>query len=191
MLTAEQRYCFDVRGWVVLPAALDAAAVARARRGELDALDGATPTEIVSELCGGGPSGRSQGDCTLLRPPQLLDPRRVLSGGHAPDGLARSYVSDNGQRRCNTLQLLWCLDGQCATDLDSALAGEEDGSGCWVAYPASHLSNCPAPAALRDGAPSALRRQPALEPGDLLLCAASLLCGLLPPSPASGKHWRV
>lgn len=191
-MTPEERYCFDVSGFIVLPGVLGQEALERARRGDLAFLaDGAEHFAFVQELCGGKYPGRQVTRNPRQLVPHLLEPRQKLQGGYNPADISRRYASDNGQRCCNTLQLLWCLDGQPGTDLDDPC---QDDYGRWVAFPSSHMSNIVAPDTIVGGSASPMRRRPALKPGDLLVAAGSLLCGLLPagdPSSPAGRTQLV
>ena len=172
-MTPEQRYCFDTAGFLVVPAALGPQEVQRARGGDLSFLSAHPSSKVYLDTL-------SSEDAALVEPVRELDPAASLRGGYDPRNISAGFVWPPSERRCNRLQLLWALDGQTAgSGADCADESQPDDGG-WIVYPASHLSNCLAPAAVLAGGPSAHRRRPALRPGDLIVCAGGLLCGLLP-----------
>lgn len=89
-----------------------------------------------------------------------------LVGGNEPRNVSRMYHHQNGVRFCQNMLAIWAL-----SDVD-----EDDGGLALV--PASHRSQVQTPRELLTRSDDMnVVRQPALNAGDLILCAASTLHG--------------
>ena len=101
---------------------------------------------------------------------QLKRNRRDTCRGAANGRIGRgAYRQHNGVRFCQGVRALW------------ALSDVNEGDGGLVVVPSSHNSSVDAPQELVDGTDDMeLVVQPALNAGDLLLCAESVMRGMRP-----------
>ena len=100
-----------------------------------------------------------------------------LIGGNEPMDAGRAYYILNGRRHCQGIHAIW------------ALAGSSSGDGGFSLVPCSHKSNVETPEDVLTGQDDlGLTVQPALNAGDLLLCAATLLQGVRSGTEASTRN---
>jgi ectoine hydroxylase-related dioxygenase (phytanoyl-CoA dioxygenase family) len=194
ILTAEQEYAFDALGFVVLPQLLSPAELLACRRRDstssdgLDELcgEGGTVGRYVRELCGDG--FRQDGHARHVSAGAAGEHDEAslpLEGG--VDTLDRAYINLTGWNGHNAdgaslnraggaweeVRIRQCQGLLVVIALTDSAAGE-----CpLVVVPSSHKSGLPAPP-LASSSPFVER--PALEAGDVLLCAASTLHSVCP-----------
>ena len=190
-LTPLDEYRFDVGGWFVLPGLLSPAdlALALQEAASADATGGAA--DSTTELLCGHPTlhatlaelmplgdyndESSGGVPQMLAPPAPLDD----AGGDGflrqwADGVVRDhakhYEVKHGKRVCMGVRVVWCLD---------------DGSD-FVLVPGSHLASIPTPTGVLGQGAAAIKGPagdaggivcPPLNPGDVLIHAASMVWG--------------
>ena len=187
-MSNEENYCFDVGGYLMVRGALS--------RQEVDALNRALDSSTQTEGMLGWPAPHRDLFRDLLvhpllvwylnqlvgygfrldRQPELLGVGvsaeavgKPLVGGNEPRNPARAYYHQNGRRYCQAVQAIWTL-----SDVD-------EGDGGFVMVPGSHKSGVEAPEDIATGKDDmGLTFQPALEAGDLVLVAGSVLQGLRP-----------
>ncbi len=185
-MTEAESYHFDVSGFLVVHGALSAAeldvlnaAIERTTGGGddlppaaafrypfLQLRDHPVLVAYVRSLCGDG--------YRLDNGPQLLGDKygstRLEGGGEFLDW-SRAYFHRNGVRHCQGLTAVY------------ALSPVAQGDGGLALIPASHRANVEIPEEVLDEvADAGLVKQPSLQPGDLLLCASSLVHGM--------REWR-
>ena len=182
-MTDEESYCFDVSGFVIVRAALSAAELTAfncAIDRMLDGDGGLPPTAAfrypflqlrdhpvligyANALC--GDEYRHDTGPELLKLDGEADAR--LGGGGEWLDWSRAYFHRNGVRHCQGLTAVW------------ALADVHPGDGGLALIAASHNSNVETPDEVLTGADDlGLPEQPAMQAGDLLLCASSLVRGV-------------
>ena len=180
-MDAEQDYGFDVAGFIHLPGVLTADQVAACNRaidaaglaaGALASCDqlrllGEHPVlqDMLKSLCG----AEYHVDC----PPSLVEPANeneaaVRLCGSDPDRSRRfRYFNHAGNRVCHGVRIVWALKPAPAFE------------GALVLVPCSHNRTLEPPADLVSGDDNlGLAHEPALEAGDLLICAATTLHGV-------------
>ena len=192
-LTDDERYRFDLQGYLLVPGALSAEEVDACNRA-VDAFAG-TPAAAASMLAWPPPHreplrrllvhpavvGRLNelcGPCFRLdRGPSLLggaDHPMPLQGGGEPFAPPDWYHQQNGRISCSAVTAAWQLAGE--------------GGLCVVA--GSHKAVEPTPGTVRQasgaGDGAGVVRRPAMRPGDLLLFA-SVTHGA-PPAPGGGER---
>ena len=193
ILTVEQEFTFDALGFVVLPRVLGTQDVSACRHSsdldkglaELCTGDGIVG-RYVRELCGDG--FRQDGQTRHVHAgaaAEFDEASLPLEGG--VDTLDRAYINLTGWSGHNADGASLARAGgaweeirirQCQGLLVViALTDSEDGTCPLVVVPSSHKSGLPAPSL---AASSPLVERPALEAGDVLLCAASTLHGICP-----------
>ena len=183
-MTEHENYYFDVCGYLVVRNALSHVEVDTFNKAFDAAVDGSLPasapyrypflqlrdhpvlrrylSEILGEKyhCDEGPE--------LVGAPAAAANGRLCGGGEWVDW-SRAYRHQGGVRLCQGVRALW------------ALADVEEGDGGFVLIPASHNSEVEAPDEVLSGEDDmGLTFQPGLRAGDLLLCAHSLVHGVLP-----------
>ena len=193
ILTAEQEYTFDALGFVVLPQLLSPAELSACRHSDSASSDGldelcseeGTVGRYVRELCGDG--FRQDGHARHVSAGAAGEREASLPLEGGVDTLDRAYINLTGWNGRNAdgaslnraggaweeVRIRQCQGLLVVIALTDSAAGK-----CpLVVVPSSHKSGLPAPP-LPSSSPFVER--PALEAGDVLLCAASTLHGVCP-----------
>jgi len=185
LMNAEQDYGFDVAGFLHLPQVLSEGELKACNRaietvGQTEGmLDWPAPwcnsfrvlmehpvlQDCLKSLCGEG--------FAVDRAPHLIDAAddqasRVRLFGSDPDRNRRlRYLNDNGMRICHGVRIVW------------SLAPSTDDEGGIVLVPCSHRRSTEPPTDLLSGIDDlGMTIEPKLQPGDLLICAATTLHGV-------------
>src|SRR5262245_12311052 len=181
-MTEEENYCFDTAGYLIVRGVLTRAEIEACNKvlDEVRSTDRllacSSLTEIfrnllvhptlvmyLNQIC--GPGFRLDDGPTLIR----LDDDHLdhpLRGSNEPREPSRAYYYQNQRRICQAVRAIWALD-----DIESRDGG-------FVLVPCSHKSNVEPPQDLMGKDDMDVVFQPALEGGDLLLCAESTLQGI-------------
>lgn len=164
-MTHQEDYRFDVIGYLIVPSVLS--------KEEIEALDASSITELADHpVLRQYVADLSFGDATVDEQPHFLeevDAPLQLEGGNEPRLWSRAYQHRNGTRYCHGVRAVL------------ALSDVNEGDGGIVLVPGSHRSDLETPSDLRDGTDDmGLVEQPVLRAGDILLCAETVLHGMLP-----------
>ncbi|MEY4339911.1 MAG: hypothetical protein RLZ14_1761 [Actinomycetota bacterium] len=189
MLTDEERYRFDLQGFLVRRGALSAAEV-DALHAEIDALSLPPPGEsvqsqrftglleaggllrdlmdheavidVVRELC--GPQVRLDHAYGIMMAPGTAG--LGLHGGGVPFDPAQYYVFEGGRIHTGLIAVQW------------AVSHHGPGEGGFCCIPGSHKANFPKPGSI--GSQHALVREVPLQAGDVVMFTEALTHGTLP-----------
>jgi len=185
-MSNEENYCFDVAGYLHIPAVLTPEVVA-VLNGAVDTvgrdagmLGWANPwcepfrdlliqphlVGYLNQLIGFG--FRLDTEPVLLGAKEDSELEPML-GGNEPRNPSQAYYLQNGRRYCQRVRALWAL-----MDVDAADGG-------YGLVPATHKANVETPAQIADGSDDMeLVRHLTLKAGDLLLVAGTVLQGIRP-----------